>query len=55
MAKLPPLYPDAPNRPSTSVYKQQYGVIVICQSEAQQQKAYNHLKQFDYSLKLVRT
>lgn len=36
-------------------YKQQYGVIVIVETEAEQEKVFNELKQKGYKLKVVTT
>lgn len=36
-------------------YKQQYGVIVIVESEKEQEKVFNELKNKGYKLKVVTT
>jgi hypothetical protein len=34
-------------------YKPQYGLVIICQSEAEQIQLFNHLKQQNLKLKVV--
>lgn len=53
--KLPDLPPDAPGRPSRDRYREQYGVVVICADEADQQRVYDDLKARGYTLRVVVT
>lgn len=47
---------DAPNLdPGEGRYQEQYGVIVICQSESDQEEAYNTLKGQGYNCRVVVT
>ncbi len=41
---LPPLPPEAPGKPKDERYKEQYGVIVICQDAGHQERIYNALR-----------
>lgn len=41
--KLPPLPPGAPGRPAEDRYKEQYGVIVLCQHEKEQREVFDAL------------
>lgn len=38
---------------SKFTYKSQYGVVVICENEAEQQKIFEELKKKGYKLKVV--
>jgi hypothetical protein len=42
--KLPPLPADAPGRPKDTRYREQYGVIVLCQDAGHQERIYNALR-----------
>ena len=45
---------EKPAKPKTNyAYRPQYGVVVICQSEAEQQKIYESLQKEGYTLKVV--
>lgn len=50
----PPDSADLPND-GEDKYREQYGVIVICDSETDQQQAYEHLQGFGYNVKVVTT
>ncbi len=41
--------------PGEDRYKEQYGVIVICDDEQQQEVVYNDLKEAGYTVKVVVT
>lgn len=41
--QLPPLAPDAPKRPKGSRYRQQHGVVIVCEDEAGQRAVYEGL------------
>ena len=41
--RLPPLPEGAPGRPKDNRYKEQYGVIVICENEEKQERVYKAL------------
>lgn len=48
--------PEAPNLdPGESRYKEQYGVIVICDNETHQEEVYNMLQAEGYNVKVVVT
>ena len=53
--KLPPLPPGAPGRPPNERYREQYGVIVICDSEEHQKRVYDALSARHPKIKVVRT
>ena len=38
--------PDRPARPEPDRYREQYGVIVICEDEAHQRQVFETLKQY---------
>lgn len=52
---LPPLPPGAPGRPKGTRYRQQYGVIVICDHEEHQARVYNDLRARGATLRVVVT
>lgn len=52
---LPPLPADAPGRPARSRYREQYGVIVLCEDATHQEKVYNELKARDFVCRVVTT
>lgn len=41
--RLPPLPDGAPGRPKDNRYKEQYGVIVICEDEKKQERVFDAL------------
>lgn len=41
---LPPLPANAPGRPTTPRYREQYGVVLVCASEDEQAKLYEALE-----------
>lgn len=49
------LDPDPTSDPADDNYREQYGVIVICQSEADQERVYNALEAEGYNCKVVTT
>lgn len=53
--KLPKLRPDAPKR-KPDAYRQRFGVIVVCSSEAEQRAVYDGLRALArVTLKVVAT
>ncbi len=56
-AKLdpPPLPPGAPGIPKGRRYRQQYGVILVVESEAAQIAAFDHLASLGYKPRVVVT
>lgn len=46
---------DGIEDPPESGYREQYGCIVICDSETQQQQVYEELRKMGYSVKVVTT
>lgn len=40
---LPPLPPGAPGRPPTPRYREQHGVVIVCEDEAGQKAVYEGL------------
>lgn len=44
-----------PKNPSKPAYRQQYGVIVLCDDEAHHQRVFRHLKELGYQVKVVCT
>lgn len=53
--KLPPLAPGSPGKPKGNRYREQFGVIVICQNEQHQKTVYEALKLEHPMVKVVRT
>lgn len=47
--------PNSPGDPGESRYKEQYGVIVICESESHQEGVYNTLVEMGYNVRVVVT
>lgn len=54
-SKLPPLAPGSPGRPTGERYREQFGVIVICQGEDHQKQVYEALCGKYPKIKVVRT
>ena len=54
-AAPPPLPADAPGRPPTSRYREQFGVIVLCHDEAHQANVYDALTAQGHACKVVTT
>jgi hypothetical protein len=54
-SKLPPLPVKAPGRPGSPRYREQYGVIVICESENHQRLVYEALATTYKRVRVVRT
>jgi len=52
---LPPLPADAPGRPAGSRYREQYGVIVLCEDATHQEKVYNELTARGFACRVVTT
>lgn len=44
---------EDPTEPQESKYENQFGVIVVCKSEDEQEKVYNHLVDEGYTVKVV--
>ncbi|WP_430735223.1 hypothetical protein [Halodesulfovibrio aestuarii] len=53
--ELPALAAEAPGRPKDTRYKEQFGVIVICKTEAEHKKVYERLYAQGYKCRAVRT
>ncbi|KAF1073415.1 hypothetical protein MKHDV_03612 [Halodesulfovibrio sp. MK-HDV] len=53
--ELPVLAPEAPGRPKDTRYKEQFGVIVICKTEAEHKQVYERLYSKGYRCRAVRT
>jgi ParB-like chromosome segregation protein Spo0J len=47
--------PDPPGDPGEDRYKEQYGVIIICDSAEQQEQIYNEMTDSGYNVKIVVT
>lgn len=44
-----------PQNPPKPAYRQQYGVIVLCDDEPHHQRVFRHLKELGYKVKVVCT
>jgi len=44
---------ESPTQKKSYAYKPQYGLVIICQSESEQIKLFNELKQQNLKLKVV--
>ncbi|WP_158303378.1 hypothetical protein RDSD_000583 [Oleidesulfovibrio alaskensis] len=53
--KLPSLPKEAPGRPATERYREQFGVIVLCTDEAEHKEVYERLMGLGFKCKVVRT
>ena len=53
--ELPALAPEAPKRPKDNRYKEQFGVIVICKTEAEHKVVYERLHAQGFKCRAVRT
>ena len=53
MARTP--LPGSPERPKPDRYREQYGVIVICEDETHQREVFETLKRYGWKLRVVMT
>lgn len=53
MARTP--LPGSPERPAPDRYREQYGIIVICEDEAHQREVFETLKRYGCKLRVVVT
>lgn len=53
--RLPSLPEEAPGRPATERYREQFGVIVLCTDETEHKDVYERLVELGFKCRVVRT